>query len=102
MKCEVCGKNKAKGAFAIPMVPMSVLYCQECLDADAHPIDILAQYTAVYGGLDKMGNGWKEMVKNTLNHLDKTMDWFELTVELESLRIKIQAWERKTKQTFKP
>lgn len=81
--CDVCNKNKAVGVFCVPGVPMSCAYCQECIDADAHPWGIVVANTACVGGMEYAADWWKELVEHTCNHLGKTIDEFNKTVEEE-------------------
>jgi hypothetical protein len=84
MACDVCGVNPQIGVAAIPGVPMSVAYCEECLRANAHPYGIMVINTAmISGGLEEAAEWWREMVDDTLRHLGKTRAQFDLDVELE-------------------
>jgi hypothetical protein len=83
MACDVCGENPQVGVAAIPGIPMSVAYCEDCLRANAHPYGIIVVNTALCGGLDEAADWWKQMVHDTLVHLNKTQDQFDLDVELE-------------------
>jgi hypothetical protein len=80
--CEVCNKNKSIGVASVPGVPYSAAYCKECLEANAHPLFIIIANTACCGGLDKCSDWWKEIVNDTLKHLNKTLEWFNKEVEL--------------------
>jgi len=79
--CEVCEKNEAIGVASVPGVPYSAAYCNECLNANAHPYFIIVANTACIGGYDQANNQWKEMVDCTLKHLGKTMDEFNHDVK---------------------
>lgn len=60
--CETCKTRAPKGVACVPCVPLSVAYCQECLDNNAHPFWVLKASVAINGGpvhtaawfLDKM------------------------------------------------
>ena len=78
--CEVCGKNTSVGVACIPMVPMSVAYCQECLNANAHPWWALVANTALAEGLEHCNKEWKQMVEDTCTHLGKTLTDFNTDV----------------------
>jgi len=78
--CDVCGKNEAVGVAAVPMVPISMAYCRACLDANAHPWEILVANTACIGGLDSANESWKEMVMDTCKHLGRTLEEFNTAV----------------------
>lgn len=79
--CEVCKRNKAVGVAAVPMVPMSVAYCRECLEANSHPLHILIANTVCVGGLERASEGWKQMVMDSLKHQGKTLEWFNGQVQ---------------------
>ena len=70
--CDVCGKNEAVGVACVPMVPCSMAYCQECLQANAHPLSGLIANTACIGGLEHANECWVKMITDTLKHLGKT------------------------------
>lgn len=80
--CSVCKKNKAIGVAAVPMVPMSVAYCRECLEANSHPMYVLIANTAGAGGLEHANEAWKQMVMDSLKHQGKTLGWFNEQVEI--------------------
>lgn len=81
MICDVCNKNESVGVACIPMVPMSVAYCRECLQANSHPMYVLIANTVCIGGLEHANEDWKEMVMCSLKHQDKTLEWFNAQVK---------------------
>ena len=83
MACDVCGVNPQIGVAAVPGVPMSVAYCEECLRANAHPYGILVINTALLGGYEHAAEWWQQMVDDTLAHLSKPRERFDLDVEVE-------------------
>ncbi len=89
MKCDVCGSNKAIGVAAIPFIPMSAAFCEPCLKAEAYPWRILLANSWAMGGLDNACEEWKEMVKSTCKHLNKTMD--EFVVDLKTMSQELDA-----------
>ena len=75
------------GVAAMPGVPASFGYCQECLNANAHPMWILVSKTATMYDpevsedvLAAASDWWREMVLDTLNHLDQSRDDFDARV----------------------
>ena len=74
--CEVCNKNTSIGICCIPGLPMSCAYCQECLEANAHPWGAIVANTACCGGLEHTGPEWVDMVHCTLKHLGRTIEEF--------------------------
>lgn len=76
MKCETCKECEAVGVASVPMVPYSAPYCGECLAANAHPLWVLLANTSINGGLEHCNPEWREMVHDTLHHLNKTLEWF--------------------------
>lgn len=74
--CEACNKNEAIGVACVPMVPCSVAYCRECLQVNSHPMPTLIANTICIGGLDYANEDWKQMVKDSLKHQNKTIEWF--------------------------
>ena len=61
---------------------MSVAYCKECLEANAHPWHILIANTAcIEGGLKNTASWWQEMVLATCKHLGRTVENFNQQVE---------------------
>jgi hypothetical protein len=94
--CEVCNKNEAVGVAGVPGVPISVAYCRECLEANAHPWGIVIANTVCVGGLEHAADWWKEIVKDTCKHLGKSLDDFNAEVE-KSLRL-LEGIERNEKR----
>lgn len=76
LTCEVCRKNEAKGVACVPAIPISVAYCQECLDANSHPLDLLIANTAMCGGFNETNEMWQEIVTDSLRNQGKTLEWF--------------------------
>ena len=85
--CEVCDKNEPVGVACVPCVPISVRYCRECLDANAHPYGIVVANTAALGGEEFAADFWLDMIECTLKHLGKTRQEFDidLTAALKNL-----------------
>lgn len=79
--CQVCEKNEAVGAAAVPCVPMSVAYCKECLEANAHPWWVLVANTVCINGLENAHDAWKKMVTDTCKHLGRTLEEFNQEVK---------------------
>ena len=80
LKCEVCKNEPAVGVCCVPGVAYSAAYGKECLEADAHPWDILVANTVCVGGLEQSADWWKKMVENTCKHLKRTIEEFNLAV----------------------
>lgn len=78
--CDACTKNEAIGVACVPMVPCSMAYCKECLQANSHPMNVLIANTACIGGLGLANEFWKAMVMDSLKHQDKTLEWFNKQV----------------------
>lgn len=87
MICDVCDKNEAIGTGCVPLVPITVAYCRECLEANAHPWDVLVANTACLDGLELANEMWREMVTDTCKHLGKTLEQFnaEVAEEIKSM-----------------
>jgi hypothetical protein len=79
-KCEVCNDRESVGVCCVPGVPISCAYCKECLQNNSHPIGILIANTASLGGLDQAADWWKEMVSDSLQFQNKTLEWFNAEV----------------------
>jgi len=80
LKCEVCKNEPAVGVCCVPGVAYSAPYGKKCLEANAHPWNILVANTACIGSLDQANESWKEMVHDTCKHLGKTIEEFNLAV----------------------
>ena len=74
--CDVCNKNEALGVACIPYVPISVAFCQECLNANSYPLSILIANTACCNGIENCNEDWKNMIYDSLRHQNKTIEWF--------------------------
>ena len=73
-KCEVCNERTSVAVVCVPGCPISCAYCQECINANAHPYHVIVSNTWCAGGYDNCSDWWKEMVDATLKHLDKTRE----------------------------
>lgn len=82
MICEVCREEPSVGVFAIPYVPMSVRYGEKCLNANAHPWEILVANTACIGGRINSNEEWQKMIVCTCDHLNRTLQEFDLCVDI--------------------
>lgn len=80
VKCETCQHNNAIGVFCVPSIPYSAAYCDECLQANAHPWWLLVANTADIGGLEDAAPWWVSIVKATCHHLGRTLEQFKLEV----------------------
>ena len=78
--CDVCGQHQPVGVAEVPGVSVSVAYCSDCLRANAHPYGIMVGNTACLGGYDQAIYWWQQMVNDTLTHLDKTREQFDVDV----------------------
>lgn len=67
--CEVCHKEPSVGVGAMPGVPASFAYGRKCLEANAHPYDMVVINTAMLGGLDDVAQWWVDIVDSTCAHL---------------------------------
>jgi hypothetical protein len=79
--CDTCHKNDAIGFAAMPGVPMSFAYCRECLNAGAHPYNMVVANTALIGGMASAADWWIALVDATLKHLGKSRTQFDEDVE---------------------
>ena len=77
IKCDVCKNEPSVGVAAVPGVPMSVAYGEECLKANAYPLGVLVANTACAGGYEFTEDWWQEMVDDTLIHLDTSRERFD-------------------------
>lgn len=84
-KCGVCGHtgiiDEEVFVACIPGVPYSAAYCRKCVLANAHPWGILVANTACCGGWKKCNDEWKQIVLDTCNHLNRTLDEFLTLVD---------------------
>lgn len=79
--CEACNQRPGIGVAAVPGCPVSVSYCRECLDANAHPYWVLVANTACVGRYDDCADWWREMVDDTLRYLGKSREDFDAEVK---------------------
>jgi hypothetical protein len=87
-KCEVCNERPPIGVACIPGLPMSVAYCQECVQVNASPYWALVSQTAMLNGMENAAPWWHEQVEISLNHLGKTRAQFDADVAVEIVRQK--------------
>lgn len=82
--CEVCGSDVECEVFCVPGVPMSCRYCNDCLEANAHPWGILVANTVcATGDLDTMCDEWIDMVEATCRRLGRTIEEFKKQVAID-------------------
>lgn len=97
LTCQVCNGEPAVGVAAVPGVPVSMAYGRKCLEANAHPYDILVTATAVavdtqpYAGYrdTPLAEEWKQMITDTLTYLGRSPERFDADV-----REAIAGWQR--------
>jgi hypothetical protein len=80
-QCDVCDKITQVYVCCVPSVHISMVYCRECLNANAHPWGILVANTACCGGLENTIEEWQDMVKDTCKHLNRTLEEFNEDVK---------------------
>lgn len=84
--CLVCEMEPAVAVVAIPGLPISVPYGRGCLEANAHPYQLLVANTATIGGIEHAALWWRDMVNDTVTHLRIEPDQFNLDVRLAIAR----------------
>lgn len=80
-KCETCNERPPVGVYSVPGMPYSAAYCEKCIEADAHPYHIMVSLVVLCCGWDHCADYVKDMVNNTLKHLNKDKKQFDLDVE---------------------
>lgn len=81
VKCETCQQNDAVGVAAVPGIPYSAAYCDDCLRANAHPWWLLVGKQALIGEpFETTAPWWQDMVRATCTHLGKTIKQFKADV----------------------
>ncbi len=76
-ECDVCQVEPGVKALPVPGVPgKTAVYGQRCLDANAHPYDVLVEATAAHGGLGEASGWWRSIVERSCAHLGKTIEEF--------------------------
>lgn len=93
MKCDTCEERESIGVAAIPGMPMSVAWCQECLQSGAIPWWAAVGNTAIIGGLVNAAEWWVEIVEATLKHLDRTKEEFEGEVAVRIKELLEEEWK---------
>ena len=78
--CDACKTHKAVGVCAIPLVPVSMSFCQDCLNKGSYPMEILIANTVCVNGLANANAVWKKMVTDSLLAQGKTLEWFNIEV----------------------
>lgn len=78
--CQVCESEPAIGVASVPGVPISMAYGRKCLEANAHPYEIVVINTAMLGGLDQAAPWWDQLVTDTLEHLEIPRSTFDSDV----------------------
>jgi len=72
--CDVCNKEEIFGVASIPGIPMSVAYCKNCINADAHPIWAIRGNIVCCGGVEHIN-------PNYLNTVVYSQDGDYITIE---------------------
>jgi hypothetical protein len=80
--CDCCGNagQEIAGVAAIPGVPMSILWCVECVRAQVIPYPILVSQVALAGGYDQCHEGYQALADATLAYFSKTREEFDADV----------------------
>jgi hypothetical protein len=81
--CDVCDEEPSVGVASVPGMPVSVAYGKTCLQANAHPWELLVANTALCGGFDQTAEWWQEMVMATCSRLGRSLAEFEADVRAE-------------------
>lgn len=84
-KCEVCELPKSIAVTSLPGVPISVARCADCLMADAIPLWILVANTAAIGGAEHAARWWRDIIHDTLTHLQIPYERFNNMVREQLL-----------------
>lgn len=87
-KCECCNEEKKiVGIASIPGMPMSIAWCQECLESGVIPYWAAVSNTALVGSYENSAEWWKELVDLTLKKFNKTMEEFtvDVTADIENM-----------------
>jgi hypothetical protein len=81
--CDCCGHadRQIAGVGAIPGVPMSILWCVECIKAQVIPYPVLVSQVALAGGYNQCHPGYQVLVDATLAYFGKTRDEFDTAVQ---------------------
>lgn len=83
-KCGCCDKEKdIIGVACIPFMPMSIAWCQDCLEAGAIPYNMAVWNTSMIGSYDLSNEGWKEIVDKTILYFNKSKEQFDADVAKE-------------------
>lgn len=77
VKCETCQQNDAVGVAAVPGIPYSAAYCDDCLRANAHPWWVLiANQTMIDEPFETTADWWQTLVHATCKtHNMMVSDW---------------------------
>lgn len=76
-KCDVCGKETKVAVCASTMGPVSLSYCEKCLENGAEPYDFMTAYIACAGMWpDDIGTETQAQVRRLLAFHSKTEEEF--------------------------
>lgn len=88
--CNVCKINAAKGVYASRIAPVSLAYCEHCINKGAEAYNVLVT-TAALGKSEnpdyQIESSFKEIVTATLEVTGSTLEEFQQDVEIELQRI---------------
>lgn len=65
---DCCRKNPTVGVAAIPGLPMSIGWCQECLNAGVQPSWAIAMQVEMMGGIEEAAEWFQDEALRTLAH----------------------------------
>lgn len=86
--CDVCGNTGKLESICVPGVPLTLAYCEKCLNENRHPWEVLVGQTALAETLENTDEFWQRMVFDTLKATGKSREEFDK--EVKDLRKQIE------------
>lgn len=80
-KCDCCSQEAKVAVACIPGMPMSIAWCQKCIDADVVPYWVCVSQTACINGLERAAKWWEDLVRRSLVYHKKS--WSDFTADVQ-------------------
>lgn len=80
-QCQCCNKNVSVGFASVPGMPVSIAWCQECVDAGVTPYGILVFNVGMAGKIQSRDDIVATFEDWYVDEIDRTLSYFDVSFE---------------------
>lgn len=80
-QCQCCNKNESVGFAAVPGMPVTIAWCQECLNAEVTPYGILVFNVGTAGKVQSRDDIVAMFVDWYVDEIDRTLEYFDVSFD---------------------